>query len=421
MDNSLCPSLFVTIPSSSEKVPPNHGSPIVARGQTAPQPATPEQADVGADKKTRRHHRKGKGGSRDGIFRHRMHQVSSRAVGRGPLSTYREQDSEEDGLLRPITRETTRTRWGSDSTGFSAGSRKGSVFDEIDKDIRLISIKRSEEIRSVDDLQRVRDQRNRGEEYEICWALCHCRANMFNNRYLRSALSVIGTLATDITRRLDYTYYGLLEKIAALNVTIASFQELSDSASKLFDDFQRETTGLEQDIWKQIGDLHDFQPQLQRIEALEERMRASKTRAKDLGNRLEAMRNEIERWDKREIEWQTRTNQRLRIFWGLVITAILAILVAIVLQHWPSDEAPPGFRTIPRALKIPSIPSRNPLPKQHDGFSGYIEQEYAWPADPSSLAYIGTPTTTTDRTTLSGSDSATNPADYDPLRILDEI
>jgi hypothetical protein len=38
------------------------------------------------------------------------------------------------------------------------------VLDGIDKDMRLGAIKRPEEIRSMGDLQRVRDQRNKGEE-----------------------------------------------------------------------------------------------------------------------------------------------------------------------------------------------------------------------------------------------------------------
>ncbi|KAL4783879.1 hypothetical protein BJX76DRAFT_241405 [Aspergillus varians] len=401
MDHSMRPGLLVTIPSS-EKAPLNHGS-AITRGQIAPQSAPAELLNVGGGR-TRRRHRERDGRPRDGIFRHKMHHVPSRADGRGLSLAYREQDSEDDGLLRPITRETTRSRWGSESTGLDPGSRRGSLFDGIDMDIRLGSIKRREEIQSMGDLQRVRDQRSRGEEY------------------LRSALSVIGTLATDITRRLDYTYYGLLEKIAALNVTIASFQELSDSTSKLFDDFQHETTGLEQDIRKQIGDLHEFHPQMQRIETLEERMRASKTRAKALGNRLEAMRNEIERWDKREMEWQMRTNQRLRIFWGVVTAAILTILVTVVLRHWPNEEMSPGFKTLPKALKLSNIPPRIPLPKKHDVFSGNSKDEYVLSPEPSALIHHGTPNIAqTDSPTSSVTGEATKPADYDLLRIFDEL
>ncbi|KAL3456675.1 hypothetical protein BJX64DRAFT_37674 [Aspergillus heterothallicus] len=402
MDPSLRPTLFVSIPSSG-KVPRNHGSPVTRGPQTAP-PATTEKSFLRenvVDKPSRRRHREAKGKSRDGIFRHRMHHVPSR-TGRGSLSTYREQESDDDGLLRPVTRETTRSRWGSESTGIGSGSRRGSVLDSIDKDIRLGSIKHSEEISSIDDLQRVRDQRSKGEEY------------------LRSALSVIGTLATDITRRLDYTYYGLLEKVAALNMTIVSFQELSDSTSNLFEEFQRETTGLQQDIRKQVADLDEFQPQMQKIEALEERMRTSKSRAKTLGNRLEAMRTEIERWDKREMEWQMRTNQRLRMFWGFITAVILAILVAIVIQHWPSEEATPGFRTIPKALKLPNLRSSIPLPKKQSAGANEANNGSAWSPERSVPApNISSSVTNTDP--LPEADEATQPTGHDPLRIFDEI
>ncbi|KAL4901021.1 hypothetical protein BDW74DRAFT_160590 [Aspergillus multicolor] len=398
IDGSLRPTLFVSIPSSDRSH--NHGSPK----QRAPQSAPPEllsKMTLG-DKRSRRHRIEGKGRSRDVLLRHRMHNVSSRTGARGSLSTYRKQDSEDDGLLRPVTRETTRSRWGSEPTGLGTGSRRGSVLDGIYKDTRLGSIKRPEEIHSMDDLQRVRDRRSRGEEY------------------LRSTLSVIGTLATDVTRRLDYTYYGLLEKIAALNVTVTSFQELSDTTSKIFDDFQRETTGLEQDIQKQIGDIHEFQPQMQRIEALEKRMRDSKTRAKALGNRLEAMRNEVEKWDKREMDWQMRTNQRLRIFWGIVTAAILAVLLAIVFRHWPSDEPTPGFRAFPKALKMPDIPSHAPPPKNNGPRFEDLKREYTIAAEPTVLVDNGS-TFQPDNPTSSGTEAATGHPDYDPLRIFDEI
>ncbi|KAI9927320.1 hypothetical protein MW887_003707 [Aspergillus wentii] len=169
-----------------------------------------------------------------------MTQIASSAGARGLLPSWsggKEKTCDgDDGLLRPMTQETTRSRWGSDST--EQGDQIGSV--------------RQQEICSMGDLEQVKNRRKQGEEY------------------LRSALSSIGTLATDITRRLDYTYYNLLEKITALNSTISSFQELSDSTSALFDGFEREVTGLDQEIRKQIGELKGFQPQIQKIESLEE-------------------------------------------------------------------------------------------------------------------------------------------------------
>lgn len=145
----------------------------------------------------------------------------------------------------------------------------------------------------------------------------------------------IGTLATDITRRLDYTYYSLLEKITALNTTITSFQGLADSTSTTFNDFEREVASMDQEIRKQVGDLKEFQPQLEKIEALEERMKLSRERAGALESRLENMRGDIDRWEKREAEWQTRVSRRLRFLWGVIVTAMLAVVVAMVLQNWP--------------------------------------------------------------------------------------
>lgn len=159
-------------------------------------------------------------------------------------------------------------------------------------------------------------------------------------RYLRTALSSIGTQATEVTRRLDYTYYNLLEKITALNATIASFQELSDSASTLLNDFERETAGLDQEIRNQINELKGFEPQIQKADALEERMKAGRRRVEDLGNRLEAMRQEIDSWERREAEWQTRVSRRLRIFWMVVTSAVLVLALAIIFQNWPTPQPP---------------------------------------------------------------------------------
>lgn len=139
-----------------------------------------------------------------------------------------------------------------------------------------------------------------------------------------------------MTRRLDYTYYNLLEKITALNSTIGSFQELSDSASTLLSDFERETANLDQDIRRQIDDLKGFQPQMQKADALEKRMQRGRQRVEDLGRRLEAVRLEIDSWEQRESEWQSRVSRRLRIFWAVVGSACLVLVLALILQNWPA-------------------------------------------------------------------------------------
>lgn len=208
-----------------------------------------------------------------------------------------------------------------------------------------------------------------------------------------------------MTRRLDYTYYNLLEKITALNSTIGSFQELSDSASTLLSDFERETANLDQDIRKQIDDLKGFQPQMQKADALEKRMKLGRQRVEDLGRRLEAVRHEIDSWEQRESEWQSRVSRRLRIFWAVVGSACLVLVLALILQNWPA---------ISSRHPVPGLPTdatnRSSLGGSGDGPSQY----------PSSLEdrlqslQRASPSVTATAETA-------EPTERDPLRVLDEL
>ncbi|KAJ5212742.1 uncharacterized protein N7498_004388 [Penicillium cinerascens] len=334
-----------------------------------------------------------------------MSHLASSASARGLLPTWsgREKDREgDDGLLRPITRESTRPPWGSEST---SGSRKGSLLDTPEQNERLGPIRRLE-IQSMEDLEQVRKQRKQGEEY------------------LRSALSSIGSLATDVTRRLDYTYYNLLEKITALNSTIGSFQDLSETASALLNDFERETAGLDQEVRKQINDLKGFEPQVQKADALEERMKRGRERVEDLGRRLDAVRREIDSWEQRESEWQSRISRRLRIISAVMGSAFLVLVLAIVLQNWPA---------------IASSHKRSPLPTEganRSSFGSY--QPDIWDSvfdtngPDSQVGSSNYPSRLEDRLqSLQASTSVTvsvtragpitTPTEQDPFRVLEEL
>jgi tetrahydromethanopterin S-methyltransferase subunit B len=231
-------------------------------------------------------------------------------------------------------------------------------------------------------------------------------------RYLRSALTSIGTLATDVTRRLDYTYYNLLEKITALNSTISSFQELSDSASTLLNDFERETASLDQDIRKQINDLQGFTPQIEKADALEQRMKAGRQRVEELGKRLETVRHEIDSWEQRETEWQIRTTRRLRI-WGILLGAVVVLVLALVFQSQKQNrnEHRTAFPRPPLECLTTFVNHDPVLPWD----SGVRSGSDAGPTFPSSLA---------DRreSLVKASPGPTSTGSgYDPLRVLDEL
>lgn len=209
---------------------------------------------------------------------------------------------------------------------------------------------------------------------------------------LRSALSSIGTLATDITRRLDYTYYNLLEKLSALHVTIDSFQELSDSTALLCSDFQRETATLDQEARKQLEDFKGFLPQIQKIDALERRMRAGRERVEALGDRLEAVKGEIDGWERREREWQARISRRLRILWTVMGTAMVILVLAIVIQNWPSETpSPPSNATTSIAVSTNQSLEAGMHTSDHDELSlgkGIEGARVDWSPPPLELANL---------------------------------
>ncbi|KAA8644884.1 hypothetical protein EYZ11_013076 [Aspergillus tanneri] len=330
-----------------------------------------------------------------------MNPINSSTGARGLLPAWpsgKEKKSDvDDGLLRPIAQE--RAPWGSESTaGLDNGGKKGNIFDDTDQ-INKLSLVKRREIHSKEDLEYVTDRRKRGE------------------KYLRSSLVLAGTLATDITRRLDYTYYNLLEKIAALRSTTASFQELYDSISTLFDDFEKETTSLGQEIRKQTSELKAFQPQVQKIDALEWRMRAGKTRADALNERLDAVRSKIDWWERREAECQIRIHRRLRAFWIVVMTGITALFVAFIIPNISAESSGPESLAQVTMLAYNSshiLPynekesnSRVLYPSNLDNkHSSFQSRQFSQPADPPTSAALGL---------------NAEPTEQDPLNILNEL
>ncbi|KAL9111962.1 MAG: hypothetical protein Q9227_003582 [Pyrenula ochraceoflavens] len=155
---------------------------------------------------------------------------------------------------------------------------------------------------------------------------------------LRTRLNEIAKTSTEITRRLDYTYYNLLEKLGQLVATVASFKSLLNQTEDLSTDFAKSisaspgTGGLQADVNR---DLAEFQKGLEtsegRIAELEQRLKAGSLKASELGDRLETCRRTVSRWEEREREWKEKVDARLRFFW---ICGAVIILVSLLLGIW---------------------------------------------------------------------------------------
>jgi hypothetical protein len=125
-----------------------------------------DTSDLDSDK-SRSKHRHSK--SRDGRLPRTMNQIASAGGARSLLpgkSFSREKEREGDSnLLKPsATNESSRSQWGSrPSSLLSTGSRKGSL-EQNDLNEKL-SLTKRKEIKTMEDLEKERQKRNKGEEY----------------------------------------------------------------------------------------------------------------------------------------------------------------------------------------------------------------------------------------------------------------
>ena len=153
---------------------------------------------------------------------------------------------------------------------------------------------------------------------------------------LRGRLDSLGQIATDITRRLDYTYYSLLERIGSLVSTIHSFQSLSTQSRALVHGFEKEAELLDTDIKRRIGKFRDgFDERELRVADLEQRRKEAGSKAMKLGQRLESARIIVEDWEKRE---SVAMRARARMWKGTWCAFIGLVGIIMILVIWKESS-----------------------------------------------------------------------------------
>jgi len=167
---------------------------------------------------------------------------------------------------------------------------------------------------------------------------------------LRERLADISETNTDITRRLDYTYYALLEKVGNLVATIQSFQSLSTQSRHLIENFATETGKLDQDIKRRANVFRSgFNDREKRVADLQARSKEASAKTQDLGRRLENARVIVENWEKCEND-KARKWGRVCVTAGWMFISLFVLLVVMVVARgwWlPGDPVRAGLK-IPR-------------------------------------------------------------------------
>lgn len=205
------------------------------------------------------------------------------------------------------------------------------------------------------DVKRVREQNERREDE------------------LRESLKSVEETAMSSTRQLDDTYYSILEKASILRSTVASLQQLAEESRRMHASFNNDTNKLVEETKRNLSSFGNFDGQEKTINGLVTQLKNSKDKTNKLNDRLEAARNRIEAYEKREKEKQKKRRKNWWIIWGVLMAFLVLIFgvwtarhrstvgtrihhVAKVLDEFGNEIASP----ITAALKPTASPSEDP-------------------------------------------------------------
>jgi hypothetical protein len=157
-----------------------------------------------------------------------------------------------------------------------------------------------------------------------------------SRRELRNALVGLNTLSNNTTRRLDNSYYAVLEKLSSLQGTIASLKELARMTRDLNENFKSETEEVVKDAEAHLNEFRGFEEQKVRIEALQGRVEVGREQIKILDERVGVTRERVEGWERAEMEWKDKLRKRMRVIWILTSFCAAVVLALAAFQYTPA-------------------------------------------------------------------------------------
>lgn len=123
------------------------------------------------------------------------------------------------------------------------------------------------------------------------------------------------------TRRLDDTYYSILEKVSGLRSMIDHLQELSSLTKDLRDEFATDADDLAEEVNNSLDSIGDFKAQALQLDDFEARIVLSKEKARLLRVRLDAAKKRVDQREKLEEEWRIKTSRKYTRLWSRAETA----------------------------------------------------------------------------------------------------
>ncbi|PMB69692.1 hypothetical protein BM221_004337 [Beauveria bassiana] len=146
---------------------------------------------------------------------------------------------------------------------------------------------------------------------------------------LTQSLVELNDFSANASRQLDDAYYAVLEKMSALHSTITSLKGLAETSHATYDTFEKDCRGLENQIATQLGAMGHFQNHQTKVASLQKRINKGRARVKALSDRVDTVRQRIEKWERADRQWQESTRRRLKIIWSVMSVAVL-VLIALM-------------------------------------------------------------------------------------------
>ncbi|KAK7900695.1 hypothetical protein LTR67_002979 [Exophiala xenobiotica] len=152
---------------------------------------------------------------------------------------------------------------------------------------------------------------------------------------MRSRIATITAKGVEITRRLDYGYYNLLETLGSLVATITSFQSLGKQTGQLITNFDKESERLDSDTRRRVhGFKRDFDRRRAKADEMQERGTKVNDRAEDLSRRLENARQIVENWERREDKVRRTWGRVWRMVWWVSVVVVVVVVGVVLGKEW---------------------------------------------------------------------------------------
>ncbi|KAH7170660.1 hypothetical protein EDB81DRAFT_174821 [Dactylonectria macrodidyma] len=156
---------------------------------------------------------------------------------------------------------------------------------------------------------------------------------------LKKSLVDLSTFSTSASRRLDDTYYAVLEKMSTLQHTVAALKDLAETSRNIHNDFDKDSKELEDDITFQIASMGQFEEQEASIQSLQTRIQDGRAKIRSLSDRVEVVRRRVEGWEGLDKVSQEKTRRRFRVIWICMAVVTLAM---VVVYFFGAQYAPPS-------------------------------------------------------------------------------